>query len=525
MSNTKITEKLSQSAAAAGALQMRHVLMRSPWKMFPVLAVVLLGFACSNKDSGRGETERGERISSKPNVVLIVADSLRADRLGAERNGVPIMPNLTALAKESVVFSNATTSCTCTKPAMTSIFTSLHVDTHQVYFNGTPEQSDVLPESLETMAVYLKKTAGYTTTGIQTNANLLESLGFAQGFDRYEFLPNTPDADVVTARAIEEADNSTEPFFLYVHYMDTHWPYLPPDKYREIFGWPPAIDKAELKTVLDFNEYRAAWCQFKAGLSQHRPEPLSQAAQEAVKTLYDGEAHFFDEEVAKLVAHLRTLYPNTYIIFLADHGEHLWDHDYLSHGLTLYEEETHVPFVIWGPGIESRQVLRNVQTMDLLPTLANLLDAEPNPTWQGTNLFGAPTTIPFALASRVEAVTGTLDNTKAPVFSRTRWLSPKHNTNLEMVKLGNLKLIWNFRNETAELYDLERDPKANNNLVEERPEVVTVLKALLDKNLERNVRARKERGSKNIQLDPEAIEQLRALGYLPQEAGAEPDNR
>ena len=96
-----------------------------------MLALLLvLDTACSKKDSGAGETAAGGPASaretpSKPNVVLIVLDALRADRVGAERNGVPIMPNLAALAKESVAFSNASAPCTWTRPSMATLMTGV----------------------------------------------------------------------------------------------------------------------------------------------------------------------------------------------------------------------------------------------------------------------------------------------------------------------------------------------------------------------------------------------------------------
>jgi len=459
---------------------------------FAVLA--MLATACSKKDAGAGKT------ATKPNILLIVPDALRADRLGAERNGVPIMPNLAALAKESILFSNASAPCTWTRPSMASLFTSLSVDTHQVYFSGGDprkrelDESDALSESLETMASYLKK-AGYMTAGIVTNANLLASLGFSQGFDRYEYLKHG-EGEFLTARAREETEKLTEPFFFYVHYMDTHMPYLPPEEYRELLGWPPPIDKAELATVLDFMDYGFKWNDFKMGLIPEGPEPLSEAAREALRTLYDGDARHFDDHIIKLIDYVQKSYPNTYIVLLSDHGEHFWEHGYLGHGLTLYEVELRVPFLIWGPGIDPGVVSRAVSTLDLLPTLADLLDLEPNPAWQGSSLFSISEDMP-----------------EKAVYSHTRGTMSAHNRDFEMAKRHGLTLIWNHIHDKMELHDLENDPKEQYSLVEQLPDIVSKLKGLLEAHHERTVRARQKNGGEKVQLDSETLRQLEALGY------------
>jgi len=472
--------------------------------------VTILAAACSNKES------KPVQIPPKPNVVFIVLDTLRADRIEAKRNGVPLMPYLAGWAKESVVFSNASSPCTWTRPSMASIVTSTYVDTHQVYFMGDPRkmsslESDALPDSLETMASYMKK-AGYVTAGIHSNSNVDESLGFGRGFDRYEYLINKPD-NLITDRALEYAEMLPEPFFFYVHYMAPHAPYEPAKKYRELLGWPsdPAaacaalgVNPAELDLALNFMKYLIHWYDFKANPALQSPPRLSPATQEAVKTLYDAEIRFLDDQLARLLAFLRAKYPNTYFVIIADHGESFWEHDYLSHGLPLYKEEAQVPFMIWGPGIEPGVVSHNVEVLDVLPTLAGLLALEPNPAWQGTSLLAE------CKPASPEARKG---QGHRPVYSRTKGPWSGLNTDREMVKRGPLKLIRNLRNGAVELYDLERDPGEKNNLAEQQPDTVKELESLLDAQRERNTRASPKDGGKKIQLDPETREQLKALGY------------
>ncbi len=127
------------------------------------------------------------RGPARPNVLLVVIDTLREDRAYGGRNGVPVMPKLVAFAEESLRFSNAATQCTWTRPSVASIFTSLYFDAHRLFFSADPERPDLpvqgfLPKSVGTLPEYLKN-AGYTTWAIQTNGNLREEIGFGRGFD------------------------------------------------------------------------------------------------------------------------------------------------------------------------------------------------------------------------------------------------------------------------------------------------------------------------------------------------------
>ncbi len=436
----------------------------------------------------------------KPNVVLVVLDALRADRVFAERNRTPLMPWLARFTQQAVRFNHAVTPCTWTRPAMASILTSLHVDTHQVYFSSDPRDkdhvlSDALPKSFETMAAYLKK-AGYHTVAVQTNGNLTNELGFAEGFDSYEFDHDAP-AKAVTDRALARLDRLEAPFFLYVHYLDPHLPYTPPDSYRKLLGFPPPLDPKELEVVTHFMDYFWDYVDFLTG-AKPKPDmpPLSPEAQEAVRTLYDGEARYLDDELGRFLDRLRARYPDSILVILADHGEHFWEHGYLGHGMTMYEEELHVPLVISAPGLAPRVVDETVDTVDVLPTIAALLGLAPNPGWQGSSLF----------ANRP-------DGAMTPAFSYTRAPWPACNVDREMVIVGNQKLIADRRNRKLELYDLAADPKERKDLAADRPKAVETLRALLDKHREENIEARKNSKRRQVQLDEATRGRLRELGY------------
>ncbi|HOV74067.1 MAG TPA: sulfatase [Candidatus Hydrogenedentes bacterium] len=453
-------------------------------------------------ETGGGVPRPSSPGLAQPNVVLIVVDALRADRVDAVRNGEPVMPKLARYGRENVRFTNVATACTWTRPSMASMLTSLYVDTHQVYFgpdarhpeNGGP--NDRLPAACETLATYLKK-AGYATSAVQTNVNCAASLGFAEGFDRYEELGPVP-ANTVTDHALRQVGESNAPFFLYVHYLDPHIPYEPPEAYRKIFGFPPPLPAEELKTVTDFMDYFWDHIDHLIGNTDRRAfTELSDAAKDAVRTLYDGESRFLDDELARLLEGIRARQPNTVIVITSDHGEHFWEHGRLGHGLTEYREELDVPLILSGPGQIPKTIDILAETVDIAPTIAALLHLKPNPRWQGVNVFSRPE--------------------DRPAFSLTNGCWPAAKTELAAVMLGSLKLIADRRTGLVELYDIAEDPRETRNIASDRPEDAEKLKDLLAKHRNAAMQARVAGPSAPpaaAPLDPAIAEQLKALGYV-----------
>ncbi len=434
----------------------------------------------------------------RPNVVLIVVDALRADRVGASRNGQPLTPFLDEFSRAAAVFEHAVTACTWTRPSIASLFTSLHVDTHQVYFDNNPDTpehptADALSKDLETAAEFLRE-QGYRTAGVQTNGNLKPLFGFDQGFDTYEYLADAPGA-AITNMALNTLETLSGPFFMYVHYIDPHLPYIPPDTYRKLLGWPPAISPEEMAIVTDgFIEYLWDYMNAATGRKSTSYTPLSDEAKEAVRLLYDAEVRYADDEMRRFVSELQSRFPDTYIIITADHGEELWDHNYLGHGLAMYEETLRVPLIIAGPGIAPGRFPQTVSLVDLLPTMATWLQLPPRPFWQGRDVFAPP------------------PETPRPFFSYTEGPWPGWNTKKEMVLVGNEKLIANRINDTVELFDVIQDPPEQHNFSKDRPEQVKAFLKLLDEHRDRNIRARQSVRTRTV-VDAETLEQQRILGY------------
>lgn len=431
----------------------------------------------------------------KQNVVLIVLDALRMDRVFAQRDGKPLMPCLAEIAARSRCFTHAWSPCSWTRPAMASIFTSLHVDAHQVYYDYGPvdnPQAAALPDGIETMAGVFRK-AKFTTLGVQTNGNLVPNFGFASGFDCYDYLADAPAGDV-TDRALARVKQVRKPFFLYVHYIDPHAPYMPPEAYREgVAGLN--LSEQDRKTVMDFMPYLYEHADVLTGRKERGEIPLlSPAGQDAVRLLYDGEARYLDDQLRRLMVRLGD-FPDTYVFILADHGEHFWEHDQLGHGLSLYEELVHVPLLMMGPGIAPGQVDMNVETVGVLPTMAELVKLPVNPAWQGRSLLHT--------------------DQETPVFSFTQSPAPRYNVYLEAVRVGNWKLILDRKQSRVALYDLATDPGEVHDLSGEQVDRVRTMTDLLEEHRAKNIAARGSTIRKMVGIDSETLQEMIKQGYRP----------
>ncbi len=442
-----------------------------------------------------------DRAPKKPNVVFLLLDALRYDRIGAERNGKPVAPFLSAMADEGRFFTQAYSPSSWTKPTMASMFTSRYMDAHGVYYSArfeTPEKptSDVLSSSFETLAEYLAA-HGYDNVGVQTNANLVRPLGFAQGFDedRYTF-QNGWSADWVVDRALEGVANTQGPFHLYAHFMEPHAVYDPPPEYREFFGPLPDLTDTD-RELLDPENFMAFFfdqLDVALGRKEHHALPqLSANGVEAVKMLYDGEIRYLDDQVRRLVTKLREEDPNTLFIISADHGEEFWERGGVGHGTTMYQELVHVPLWVFGPGIAPARVDKPVNLVGLLPTIADYLALPPRSHWQGTSWLSAA---------------------GGDIFSDTRGSYPEEGVNAEALIREGYKLILDHARGRTMLFQLADDPGERNDLAGRQPGRVREMSRALETHREVNL---KLRGSvpqmEASELDEEMAERLQALGY------------
>lgn len=271
--------------------------------------------------------------ASVPLVIVYLVDSLRADHTTPYGYRRDTTPRLADFARDAVLFEQAVASSGWTKPSVASLFTSLLPDRHGVMQLPDPLEADVL-----TLAEMLGA-RGYATGAVVANATLYSrGSGFDQGFDVFAGVYGAEDrrSKIVDAARVVDASLALIdarrglPSFLYVHTMDAHVPYVPPEPFDRLYGPAPAPERPASDPRRD---YRA-------------PEDL-----ERVIAQYDGCVAYGDQEFGRFVSELRArgLYDRALILFMADHGEEFLDHGRWTHQKSVFDELVRVPLVVKYP--------------------------------------------------------------------------------------------------------------------------------------------------------------------------------
>lgn len=489
------------------------------YRLGALLALVWFGSipsGCTGPESQPGGPSA--KISSsdaRPNVVLVVVDTLRADRLEAMRNGHPIMPRLHEFAEKSWWFTQAYAQSTWTKPSMVSILTGTYPATHRVQhglatgalMRGQVNAIQVLPQQFTTLASFFRQ-YGYQTIGVQTNPHLKADFGFGQGFDDYTYM-EWQEAPGLTDAALSKIKAAQGPFFIYAHYFDPHADYRIREPWFSSYH-APAISEQE-QHYIDTNytvDFYLDEILHDLGLQPERKySDLSEDAREYVRCRYDGECAFTDEHVGRLFEAILKNHPNTMLVFTADHGEELWEHGSVGHAKTVYGEVARVPLLIFLPGLKPARIDAPVETIDIEPTLATALGLPILPVWQGSSLLknGVPNATP-----------------DDPVFSETRGSLADFGLYLDMVRQGNWSYIVNHASKKippllpVELYDLSKDPAEHQNLL---PAATPILSGL-EEAKKRREEADRQHPYAQVPLgfagaNPEQVQELQALGYFP----------
>ena len=290
------------------------------------------------------------RSTSRPNLLLVTVDTLRADRVSAYSDRHVRTPNIDGLAARGVVFARAFGHCTTTLPAHTNIFLGTTPLYHGVHDNA----NFVVGEEFLTLAEHLKD-LGYSTAAFIGGFPLESRFGLDQGFDTYDDRldrtgPTPGDswtrrAEAVIASALSWLEGPKSPWFLWVHLWDPHEPYSPPEPYKTRFADHP----------------------------------------------YDGEVAYVDAALGELFGYLdRTgLDRSSLVLLTGDHGESLGEHGETTHGFLAYNATLWIPLIITRPGLAHRVVDAPVSHMDIFPTVCELLGVETPDQIQGTSLVGA----------------------------------------------------------------------------------------------------------------------------------------
>jgi arylsulfatase A-like enzyme len=526
------------SCLLAGALASRTAMRRLTAVASAGFALVLLSAPPPWSDT-QSKRWTGEASAQPANVVMLVIDTLRADRLSAwgyRAPGAPAgeltSPWIDSLAQQAWRFEQAYAQAPWTRPSVASYLTGLFPQSH-----GVSTQFDRLHPEVPTLASLLRD-AGYRTVGFSANPQVSPTFGLTSGFERF-WNPSSTHSSRVALRAFRNrfvqpvlnlipraepkskgppqrgianasADDvnrevlawsgpasADRPTFLYVHYLDPHDPYNAPEDL--LYGDPTS---AQRKDESFFHPHE--------GMTP-RPLPNSvmtdvdEATLAALKRRYDSEIRFVDDRIAKLMDRLEAAGhyrpERDLLILTSDHGEEHYEHQQWLHGWSLFEEMIHVPLILRGPGFPQGAVHPHpVALVDILPTVAESLGLALGGPVHGKSLL------------QEDALRAT-----RPIYSHR----PRAEHPLDMLLIEGQKLIRVSR-EPAEpvwmRFDLGSDPDERAGLEQAAREEDASLREILE-DFRASAGAFVRGAASKVQLDRAMEDSLRRLGYLTEDEG------
>jgi arylsulfatase A-like enzyme/tetratricopeptide (TPR) repeat protein len=442
---------------------------RWPWIVLPVVlaaaAVAVLKLA-PRAPAARVAALWSERGVAKPNVLLITLDTTRADHLACYGYPGVATPNLDAIAGRGVLFEQAATATPLTLPAHSTIMTGMYPTYHGVRVNGNTALGDDQTTLAEVLAGQ-----GYETGAFIAAFVLDGRWGLKQGFahyddqfdlKKYKHLDlgevQRPGNEVVDAALAWLEAEKSKPFFAWVHLYDPHVPYAPPEPYASAYS---------------------------------RRGPTGP---------YDGEIAFMDEQVGRLTGWLAKngLDRSTVVVFVGDHGEALGSHGEGTHGFFAYDYALHVPLVVAAPfdALWGKRVPSQVSTVDIFPTILDLVGAASSVKTQGRSLAGLlfEPKSDDEVPAYGEAMASSIQFGWSPLYA---------------LRTPRYKYIDAPR---PELYDLSRDAGELDNVIAASPDVARRMKGELVRLMAET--GRDAPAPQAADLDKETMERLSALGYV-----------
>jgi arylsulfatase A-like enzyme len=312
------------------------------------------------------------------NLLLVTLDTLRADHLGLYGYERPTSPALDAFAEGATVFEDVTCSMPTTLPSHLTILTGLRPFEHGVRRNGTPPTRDLVT-IFDLLGERGAKTAAIVAARV-LEAKYLVDTGIERVIlggrkDRFQY-----PARSVTDRAVRWLEeHHAEPFALWVHYFDAHEPYSPPPAWFLSFdrGYDgPLPDRLSVDRLLSFND-------------PVEGAKLSAEDREHIVDLYDAEVAYLDRQLGRLLRRLTDLgrLEDTLVLIVGDHGQALGENDFFGHGARFLEPVVRVPLLLRRPGqSEGARVSQPIETVDLMPTVAELMAFDPPVGLSGRSL-------------------------------------------------------------------------------------------------------------------------------------------
>ena len=443
----------------------------------------------------------------KTSVLLISIDSLRPDHLGCYGYNKNTSPAIDGLASDGMIFLNAVSTTSWTLPAHVSLFTSLFNSGHRVNDN-----SDRIDEQ-RIMLAEIFKAHGYRTAGFVSGPFMHPAFAFDQGFDEYAYCtgyagtpPQTKKNPIsgqvqeashrdvsspkVNSRALPWLEkNGKEPFFLFLHYFDVHYDYIPPPPYDDMFvdpGYSGGIDPSNFIHNEGIN----------ASLP---PEDLAY-----LFGLYDGEIRFTDDHVGAVIEKLKSLgvFEKTLIIVTSDHGDEFFEHGEKGHFKTLFDESIKIPLVMHLPGKipTGRQDASLVRIIDVMPTILDLCGLPQSEETMGASL------LPLLQDGKKDLALQNL----AELYVKGH--------GMVSLQTDDWKVVYNLETQQTALYRLLEDPDEQHPILltpgEPDYEKARKLFRLADSVTAIGKSLPTGGKTERRELDPDTLQKLKSLGYI-----------
>ncbi|HIE27733.1 TPA: DUF4976 domain-containing protein [Candidatus Poribacteria bacterium] len=422
------------------------------------------------------------------NIILITIDALRADYLGFYGYSKETSPTIDNLAESGVSFLEAYSTGPGTTVSLISLLTAEYPRMYSGYHYLSGKRTSVAE---------VFRNHGYDTAAFHSNAFISKEANYNKGFDTFMDLAltnsrkyklksclegifgkhsriyksiyrfahwyarnvqtkaiNLPSrkASYVNECAVSWLEKNPQKFFLWLHYMDTHAPLLPPEEYTKDFHGE----------IIDMKRMIHLWHEWVYNREQISDEDLKDYI-----ALYDSSIRYVDDTLKGFFDTLKDmhLWENTIIVVTADHGEEFREHGDLGHRPKLYNELLHVPLILKCPGYETTIIETPISLLDLAPTLVDLAGLKPVDSWCGRSLLPLVNGHESNYENRIVISEVSHERGNPQIVPDKLKVA---------IRKNNWKYIYSRENNSYELYDLKVDPKELHNRYQGESEVVDI---------------------------------------------------
>ena len=444
------------------------------------------------------------------NLILITIDSLRPDHLSFFGYKKPTSPNINKLCKRSIVFMNAISTAPYTKASFKSIFTGVY----PFSFGG---YDTIL--GLESIPIIFSKN-GFKTAGYPNIPILSAKYGYREGFDFFldpifkeniikKFLKKTKiypifvklfkylpliklplikirESPYLRAEDINKYvfkwlnKNYNECFFIWIHYMDVHYPYNPPEEIYSLIN-NSEITSSEIERINQLLFKKIFYDNVN----------ISETDLKKLVGLYDAEIRYLDEKIGDLISFLesKNILDETAIIITSDHGEEFLEHGAIGHVgrnfiTHMYDELLRVPLILYLPGYRPKVIRHPVSMVDLVPTILDLFNFEKPKILEGKSLR----TFLESSNNALNVNRNRLIISEASLYNKDRGtiqIKP-HEKRVVSLRIGRWKYIYYESSQISdELYDIKKDPYEQQNVINENFDIAKTLKEYIVKRISR----------------------------------------